>query len=111
MTTSTARQGTRSWEFTSWSGETGASGTVVCRELLAAGHTGRAVGRSGRGAPPGVSDRRRRHRRRADGRDLCRVDTVYRYALPPMATWLSTYVDVTTALITVAGHAGARRVY
>ena len=93
-------------------GGNGASGSVVCRELLAAGHTVRAVSRSGRGVPSGVEAIA------ADATDVARMteicagaDTVYHCALPPMETWLPTYVDVTTALITAAGRAGARLVY
>lgn len=93
-------------------GGNGASGSVVCTELLAAGHTVRAVSRTGRGAPPGVEAIA------ADATDVARMaeicagaDTVYHCALPPMRTWLPTYVDVTTALITAAGQAGARLVY
>jgi len=81
-------------------------------ELLAAGHTVRAVSRSGRGAPAGVEAIA------ADATDVARMaeicagaDTVYHCALPPMETWLPTYVDVTTALITAAGQASARLVY
>ena len=93
-------------------GGNGASGSVVCTELLAAGHNVRAVSRSGRGAPAGVEAIA------ADATDVARMaeicagaDTVYHCALPPMQTWLPTYVDVTTALITAAGQAGARLVY
>jgi nucleoside-diphosphate-sugar epimerase len=54
----------------------------------------------------------------ADATDVVRMaeicagaDTVYHCALPPMRTWLPMYVDVTAALITAAGQAGARLVY
>ncbi len=93
-------------------GANGASGSVVCADLLAAGHVVRAVSRSGRGAPPGVqaiaadaTDTRRMI-------ELCSgADTVYHCALPPMDSWLPTYVDMATSLISAAGSVGARLVY
>ena len=93
-------------------GANGATGTVVCTELLTKGHTVRAVSRSGRGAPAGVQAIA------ADATDAARMievcagaDAVYHCALPPIESWLPTYVDIATSLITAAGKAGARLVY
>lgn len=93
-------------------GANGATGTVLCRELLAAGHTVRAVSRSGRGAPSGVDEIA------ADATDAVRITEIcagatslYHCALPPMGSWLPTYVDLTRSLITAAGNVGARLVY
>lgn len=93
-------------------GANGATGSVVCTELLAAGHTVRAVSRSGRGTPVGVEPIA------ADATDVTRMieictgaEAVYHCALPPMQSWLPTYVDIATSLITAAGKVGARLVY
>ncbi|OHT85012.1 NAD-dependent epimerase/dehydratase family protein [Mycobacteroides saopaulense] len=93
-------------------GANGATGTVLCRELLAAGHTVRAVSRTGRGAPTGVDAIA------ADATDsawMIKISSgaasIYHCALPPMQSWLPTYVDVTRSLITAAGVVGARLVY
>jgi nucleoside-diphosphate-sugar epimerase len=93
-------------------GGNGATGSIVCSELLAAGHIVRAVSRSGRGAPTGVVAIA------ADATDAARMTeictgaaAVYHCALPPMPSWLPTYLDLTNALITAAGTAGARLVY
>ncbi|AMT74186.1 NAD-dependent epimerase/dehydratase family protein [Mycobacteroides immunogenum] len=93
-------------------GANGATGTVLCGELLAAGHTVRAVSRTGRGAPKGVDAIA------ADATDAGRITeicagatTIYHCALPPMDSWLPTYVDLTRALISAAGKVGARLVY
>jgi len=93
-------------------GANGATGTVLCEELLAAGHTVRAVSRTGRGAPSGVDAIA------ADATDSARITeicsgaaSVYHCALPPMESWLPTYVDLTRSLITAAGNVGARLVY
>lgn len=93
-------------------GANGATGTVLCGELLAAGHTVRGVSRTGRGAPKGVDAIA------ADATDAARIaevcagaTTIYHCALPPMDSWLPTYVDLTNALINAAGKVGARLVY
>ena len=93
-------------------GANGAAGSVVCTELSAAGHTVRAVSRSGRGAPPGVQAIA------ADATDTGQMievcggaDAIYHCALPPMDAWLPTYVDLATSLISAAGYVGARLVY
>jgi nucleoside-diphosphate-sugar epimerase len=93
-------------------GANGAAGFAVCKELLAQGHTVRAVSRSARGAPAGADVVA------ADATDIARMievcagaDCVYHCALPPMDSWLPTYVDIATSLITAAGQVDARLVY
>ncbi len=72
----------------------------------------RAVSRSGTGTPAGVDVVA------ADATDAARMTEicagaacVYHCALPPMDSWLPTYVDLTRSLITAAGNVGARLVY
>jgi nucleoside-diphosphate-sugar epimerase len=93
-------------------GANGATGYAVCTELLADGHTVRAVSRRGRGAPAGVEEIS------ADATDVTRMteicagaDSVYHCALPPMESWLPTFVDIAASLIAAAGNTGARLVY
>lgn len=93
-------------------GANGATGSVVCRELLAAGHTVRAVSRSGTGTPAGVDVVAADATYAERMTEICAGATcVYHCALPPMDSWLPTYVDLTRSLITAAGNVGARLVY
>lgn len=93
-------------------GANGATGSVVCSELLATGHTVRAVSRSGRGAPAGVEEIAADATDTALLTEICTgAACVYHCALPPMDTWLPAYIDLTRSLITAAGNVGARLVY
>src|SRR5262245_29289961 len=94
-------------------GATGATGTVLVRELLARGEKVRAVNRSGRaGVPEGVelvapdaADPERM-------REVCAGATaVYHCVRPPLPQWLDVYPRVQQSLISAAGSAGAVLVF
>jgi nucleoside-diphosphate-sugar epimerase len=93
-------------------GGNGAAGSIVCTELLAAGHTVRGVSRSGKGIPAGVEAVAADATDTAKMIEICAgADVVYHCALPPMPQWLPAYIDIASALVTAAGKAGARLVY
>ncbi|WP_232663775.1 NAD-dependent epimerase/dehydratase family protein [Pseudonocardia sp. TRM90224] len=93
-------------------GASGGTGSAVCAELLAAGHTVRAVNRSGRGAPAGTEPVAADASDSALMRSVCAgADVVYHCVNPPFERWRSVFPVATRALIEAAGAAGARLVF
>ncbi|MCE7002569.1 NAD-dependent epimerase/dehydratase family protein [Kibdelosporangium philippinense] len=94
-------------------GATGATGSVVVRELLARGEKVRAVNRSGRaGVPEGVELVAANAADAKQMREVCAGATaVYNCVRPPLPEWLEVYPRVQQSLIRAAGSAGAVLVF
>jgi nucleoside-diphosphate-sugar epimerase len=94
-------------------GATGATGSVLVRELVARGEKVRAVNRSGRaGVPDGVELVAADAGDAGQMREICSGATaVYHCVRPPLPEWLELYPRVQESLIRAAGAAGAVLVF
>ncbi|MFC0106942.1 NAD-dependent epimerase/dehydratase family protein [Kibdelosporangium aridum] len=94
-------------------GATGATGSVLVRELLARGEKVRAVNRSGRaGLPEGVELAAADAANAEQMREICSGATaVYHCVRPPLPEWVGLYPRVHQSLISAAGSAGAVLVF